>query len=421
MRHNKKTRGMYKLHIILILLIVNNLIALASTTSLAEESNLADSTKLQKEKVLTAVEQMPEFPGGEKALMDFLSRNINYPQRAMENGIQGRVIVQFVVTKNGTVGEVKVLNKVYPDLDNEAIRLCKSLPKFIPGKMNGQPVNVWYTMPITFKLQGLDNSSDNTSQIQETNNLIVKAFGDKTNNPVSINSLAIVEDDIVTSVDMFPEFPGGNAALMKFLSHNINYPQEAMENGIQGKVVVQFIVKKDGTIGTVKVVKSVHPLLDEEAKRLVKMLPKFEPAYRDEKPVNTWYTLPVTFKLQGLAKEPKKPKLFTVLTEVDKYPQFIGGEETLRLFYGNFRFPETAFIKTKKGKRLRNFQGQIDAHFLIKDDGTVGDIKIVKSIHHSVDEEFKRMIKKFLFEPGIKDGKTIDTWCSISCYFKEKK
>ncbi len=418
MRHNKKTRSIYKLHIILILLIVNNLIALASTTSTTEHSNLADSTKLLQEKGFTLVEQMPQFPGGEKAMMDFLSRNINYPQRAMENGIQGKVVVQFVVTKNGTIGEVKVIRSIDPDLDKEAIRLCKSLPKFIPGKMNGQPVNVWYTMPITFKLQELDNSSDNTSQIQGTNNLIVKAYGDKTNNPVSINSLAIVEDDIVTAVDMFPEFPGGNTALMKFLSHNINYPQKAMENGIQGKVVVQFIVKKDGTIGTVKVVKSVHPLLDEEAKRLVKMLPKFEPAYRDEKPVNTWYTLPVTFKLQGLDK---KPTLFTVLTEVDKNPQFIGGEETLRLFIRNFRYPETAFIKTKKGKMLRNFQGQIDAHFLIKDDGTVGDIKIVKSIHHSVDEEFKRIIKSFLFEPGIKDGKPIDTWCSISCYFNKRE
>lgn len=210
MRHNKKTRSIYKLHIILILLIVNNLIALASTTSTTEHSNLADSTKLLQEKGFTLVEQMPQFPGGEKAMMDFLSRNINYPQRAMENGIQGKVVVQFVVTKNGTIGEVKVIRSIDPDLDKEAIRVCKLLPKFIPGKMNGQPVNVWYTMPITFKLQELDNSSDNTSQIQGTNNLIVKAYGDKTNNPVSINSLAIVEDDIVTSVDVFPEFPGGN-------------------------------------------------------------------------------------------------------------------------------------------------------------------------------------------------------------------
>ncbi len=117
---------------------------------------IVEEKKPEPEQVFTAVEQMPQFPGGDAALMKFLSSNINYPQVAMENGVQGRVIVQFVVTKNGSVGEVKVLRSVDRDLDKEAVRLCKSLPKFIPGKMNGQAVNVWYTLPITFKLQGLN-------------------------------------------------------------------------------------------------------------------------------------------------------------------------------------------------------------------------------------------------------------------------
>lgn len=117
---------------------------------------IVEEKKPEPEQVFTAVEQMPQFPGGDAALMKFLSSNINYPQVAMENGVQGRVIVQFVVTKNGSVGEVKVIRSVDRDLDKEAIRLCKSLPKFIPGKMNGQAVNVWYTLPITFKLQGLN-------------------------------------------------------------------------------------------------------------------------------------------------------------------------------------------------------------------------------------------------------------------------
>ena len=73
---------------------------------------------------------------------------------AQENNVQGKVIVQFVVTKTGAIGEVKVVRSVDRDLDKEAIRVVKSLPKFIPGKMNGQAVNVWYTLPVTFKLQG---------------------------------------------------------------------------------------------------------------------------------------------------------------------------------------------------------------------------------------------------------------------------
>lgn len=107
----------------------------------------------KKEEVLIHVEQMPKFPGGDAELYKFISNNLNYPAMAIENNVQGRVVVQFVVTKDGSIGNVKVVRSVDRDLDNEAIRVCKKLPKFIPGKQNGQPVNVWYTLPVTFKLQ----------------------------------------------------------------------------------------------------------------------------------------------------------------------------------------------------------------------------------------------------------------------------
>ena len=110
----------------------------------------------EKEEVFRAVEQMPRFPGGEAELMKYLSSHINYPTMAMENNVQGRVVVQFVVTKTGKIGEVKVVRSVDRDLDKEAVRVCKTLPDFIPGKMNGQAVNVWYTLPVSFKLQGVN-------------------------------------------------------------------------------------------------------------------------------------------------------------------------------------------------------------------------------------------------------------------------
>lgn len=124
-----------------------------TTTNVHKEVEEAKTAKTDiTESVFIAVDQMPQFPGGDAALMKFLSNNINYPRVAMENGVQGRVIVQFIVTKNGSIGEVKIVRSVDRDLDNEAIRLCKSLPNFIPGRMGGKPVNVWYTLPITFKL-----------------------------------------------------------------------------------------------------------------------------------------------------------------------------------------------------------------------------------------------------------------------------
>ena len=103
-------------------------------------------------KVYRSAEQMPQFPGGEAALMKYIQTHIQYPPTAAKNHVQGRVIVQFIVWKDGSVDEVKVVRSVDKDLDKEAIRVCKTLPKFTPGRQNGKNVPVWYTLPVTFKL-----------------------------------------------------------------------------------------------------------------------------------------------------------------------------------------------------------------------------------------------------------------------------
>ena len=100
---------------------------------------------------------MPEFPGGEVALKKYIDAHIKYPANAAKNNIQGRVIVQFVVNKDGSVGKVKVVQSVDKDLDKEAVRVVKSLPKFTLGRQNGQAVSVWYTLPITFTLPEKNN------------------------------------------------------------------------------------------------------------------------------------------------------------------------------------------------------------------------------------------------------------------------
>lgn len=108
----------------------------------------------KKDEIFKSVEQPPQFPGGDAALMKYLSSHIQYPTMAQENGVQGKVVVQFVVEKDGHVGQVNVVRSVDKDLDREAVRVCKSLPKFTPGRQNGQAVRVWYTLPVAFKLQG---------------------------------------------------------------------------------------------------------------------------------------------------------------------------------------------------------------------------------------------------------------------------
>lgn len=109
--------------------------------------------KEEENKVFDVVEQMPSYPGGNGALMQYLSKNIKYPVVAEENGIQGRVICTFVVEKDGSVTDVRVAKSVDPSLDKEAVRVVSSMPKWIPGKQNGSAVRVKYTLPVTFRLQ----------------------------------------------------------------------------------------------------------------------------------------------------------------------------------------------------------------------------------------------------------------------------
>lgn len=110
-----------------------------------------EKPKEEDTKIFDVVEQMPSFPGGN--VMAWLSQNLKYPVIAAENGVQGRVVVQFVVEKDGSVTDVHAVKKVDPSLDKEAERVVKSMPKWIPGKQNGSAVRVKYTVPVTFKLQ----------------------------------------------------------------------------------------------------------------------------------------------------------------------------------------------------------------------------------------------------------------------------
>ena len=109
--------------------------------------------KVEETKVFDVVEQMPSFPGGNAALMSYLSQNTKYPVVAQENGVQGRVVVSFVVERDGSITDVRVVRSVDPSLDKEATRVVKSMPNWIPGKQNGSTVRVKYNVPVSFKLQ----------------------------------------------------------------------------------------------------------------------------------------------------------------------------------------------------------------------------------------------------------------------------
>ena len=111
----------------------------------------AENEVCQQDAIYRSVQQPPEYPGGQDALMDFLAQEIQYPKAAIERNVQGKVVVAFVVEKDGSVSNVKVVRSVDPDLDAEAVRVCKTLAGFKPGRQNDQIVRVWYTLPISIK------------------------------------------------------------------------------------------------------------------------------------------------------------------------------------------------------------------------------------------------------------------------------
>jgi protein TonB len=103
-------------------------------------------------KIFIIVEEMPEFPGGNAALLEFIQKNSVYPAEALSNNVQGRVILKFVVNTDGSIGKIEVLKSIDPLLDQEAVRVISTLPKFKPGKQNGVPVQVWHSVPVLFEI-----------------------------------------------------------------------------------------------------------------------------------------------------------------------------------------------------------------------------------------------------------------------------
>lgn len=311
--------------------------------SVAEPVKEEKTAATAANEVYTVVEKKPQFPGGEAAMMKYVGENIRYPENAFKNKVQGRVIVQFVVQKDGKVGEVKILRGTDEELNNEAVRVIKSLPAFTPGEMDGKPVSVWYTFPVMFKIAG--------------GGKVVRLEGDNAGNTSA--SEPADPNQVYTVVEKKPQFPGGEAELLRYISENLRYPEVAKNEKNQGRVVVQFVVKSDGSVGDVKIIRKVSDALDAEAARVIKSLPTFTPGEIGGKPVSVWYTLPVTFKLSKNIDEAVPDKMTEGVTVITKEEKPIAWTDGLGII-------GTGTI-VKKGNDVRTVRKN---EKLIPDDGT---------------------------------------------------
>ena len=248
--------------------------------------------------ICEVVVQCPDSTGGGMpALREYLSKNIKYPEAAMKKGIQGRGIVQFVVEKDGSITNVKILRGVDPELDKEAVRVVSAMPKWKPGTQRGEAVRVRFTVPVMFRLTE-DKIPVKYAPIEnKINELVVVGYAPE-------GTTVPEEGTIFEVVEQMPEYPGGMPAMMEFISKNIKYPAAAQQAKIQGRVTIQFIVNTEGNIINPRVLRSADPLLDAEAIRLTTIMPKWKPGMQRGQAVNVKYTVPIMFRLQEPEKSP---------------------------------------------------------------------------------------------------------------------
>ena len=281
-------------------------------TNVPKERDLKTVPEDDDDKVYQVCEKAPEFPGGMDAMMKYLYENIKYPAEAEAAGKDGRAIVQFIVKKDGSIGNVEIIRSSGDNsLDTEAIRVIASMPKWNPGTQGGKPVNVKLTLPVVFKVQKSAKKLSGTLNIDDKGSVSVPnahnmaivingRFYDGDNlkdiqlKSEDIESITVVSIDQLTGKDhekckalgkkgviyidkkkyrfntlgdneevfmvceQQPEFPGGAREMMKWLSSNIKYPKAARDINAQGKIYVTFIVKADGAITGVRAVNSEY-------------------------------------------------------------------------------------------------------------------------------------------------------------------
>lgn len=264
---------------------VLSLLILLGTVSICAQN----TTRLQRvevapgKSVMKKVHEMtdngvviPRFPGGMDALMNYLRTNIKYPVDAENKGIQGRVVCAFVVDEEGSISDIDIRESVDALLDSEAERVVRNMPKWIAGTKDGWPIKVRFILPVNFRLNTNKTKADT----------------------LALKPIKVSEENRVHDVaEQMPSFPDGAKGLIEFLQANIKYPQESMKQGIQGRVIVSFVIDVDGSVTNAEIRKSVDPLLDAEALRVVRMMPKWTPGLTAGKPVKVKYTMPVTFRL----------------------------------------------------------------------------------------------------------------------------
>ena len=377
------------------------------------------------EEVFQVVENMPEFPGGNTELMKFLAKNIKYPAEAQQKGEQGRVMVQFVVGKDGKLSDIKIMRSISPTLDAEAIRVIKAMPTWKPGTQRGQAVAVKYTIPISFRLQG--SKGDDKPVASDIQVVSVTKANNENSKPIPTDPVKDSNgEEVFMVVEKMPEFPGGTAELMKFLQQNIKYPEQARKDSIQGRVIVQFTIKKTGEVSNTTVIRSVSPELDAEAIRVINAMPLWTPGEQKGEPVNVKFTLPIQFRLvSGKGKSTQftavvNGKTIVVESQPTTRARYAEGREAmLSFFQSRLKFDKSLSDKVAEHVLLQAFispEGKlIGYNDITRKNNLETPDALIQEAHRVAD-----LLPKEGWVPAVLNGKPVNGSVAIPVSFRFK-
>lgn len=360
------------------------------------------------------IDEVPVFPGCEgetdkracfqKMIQKHISKNFRYPQKAQELGIQGRVNTMFVIEEDGSIQNIRMRG---PDslLENEVERIIRRLPKMTAGKQDGETVRVPFSIPISFRLEqsnlGISSSSANASmqydmllkerqRLLETSNEdnpIIKNLDDQLanlktaieNNTEGNRKVAVNYQGAVpfAKVDQAPIFPGcENSAdskacfterIQNHIRKHFNYPKEAQEKGLQGRVSVMFLISVDGAITSIAK-RGPDQLLEDEAVRIISQLPRMIPGKHGGKNVAVSFSIPISFKLNDNSEiGPKVLNDIEVLSNglriKSKYGTnpliyFVDGKETSKELISMISPDDIKSMNVLKGEVAQNIYGE---------------------------------------------------------------
>ncbi|MDR2815156.1 MAG: energy transducer TonB [Proteiniphilum sp.] len=249
-----------------------------------------DAPVSSSDRIFEEPDIMPIYPGGTPEMHRFIANTLKYPVEARERNAQGLVVYTFVVEKDGTLSNFNIIHRADSLLNGEALRILQAMPPWRPARHSGEIVRAETYVPMYFRLN--QNAIAAGTPVQPTRDYSKK------------DVVVLESNTIYTIVDKMPQYTYGETELYAFIAHNLRYPREARQEGIEGRILCSFVVASDGSISNIEVVEGSNKLLNEEAVRVLGLMPRWIPGEDKGEKVHVKCLLPVDFVID---EEPIPP------------------------------------------------------------------------------------------------------------------